>query len=128
MWNSLSTHSHNTHSTNWDITYSSYLEFLPRLQFVDTFFYIYLSRGAELPENLLLPSTEVGSEPGEKLKKKSKQRARDVKASKSDSNHENVVREDGAQQNKAKAEDIVHGLPMTFEQNPNPANDKLVFF
>ncbi|XP_030931873.1 peptidyl-prolyl cis-trans isomerase FKBP43-like isoform X1 [Quercus lobata] len=81
-------------------------------------------KGAELPENLLLPSTEVGSEPGEKLKKKSKQRARDVKASKSDSNHENVVREDGAQQNKAKAEDIVHGLPMTFEQNPNPANDK----
>ncbi|KAK7831614.1 peptidyl-prolyl cis-trans isomerase fkbp43 [Quercus suber] len=80
--------------------------------------------GAELPENLLLPSTEVGSEPSEKLKKKSKQRARDVKASKSDSNHENVVREDGAQQNKAKAEDIVHGLPMTFEQNPNPANDK----
>ena len=87
-----------------------------------------MSRGAELPENILLPSTEVGSESSEKLKKKSKQRARDVKASKSGSNHENVVREDGAQQNKAKAEDIVHGLPMTFEQNPNPANDKLVFF
>ncbi|XP_075672270.1 peptidyl-prolyl cis-trans isomerase FKBP43-like isoform X1 [Castanea sativa] len=81
-------------------------------------------KGAELPENILLSSTEVGSEPSEKLKKKSKQRARDVKSSKSDSNHENVVREDGAQQNKAKAEDIVHGLLMTFEQNPNPANDK----
>ncbi|XP_050240671.1 peptidyl-prolyl cis-trans isomerase FKBP43-like isoform X1 [Quercus robur] len=79
---------------------------------------------AELPENLLLPSAEVGSEPGEKLKKKSKQRARDVKASKSDSNHENVVREDGAQQNRAKAEDIVLGLPVTFKQNPNPANYK----
>ena len=90
--------------------------------------YFYLSREAELPENLLLPSTEVGFEPGEKLKKKSKQRARDVKASKSDSNHENVVREGGAQQNRAKAEDIVLGLPVTFKQNPNPANYKLVFF
>ena len=90
--------------------------------------YFYLSREAKLPENLLLPCAEVGSEPGEKLKKKSKQQARDVKASKSGSNHENVVREDGAQQNRAKAEDIVLGLPVTFKQNPNPANDKLVFF
>jgi hypothetical protein len=82
---------------------------------------MYLSREAELPENLSLPSTEVGSVLGEKLKKKSKQRARDVKASKADSRNDNVVTED-------KADDIVHDLAMTDEQNKNPANDKLVFF
>ncbi|XP_062157088.1 peptidyl-prolyl cis-trans isomerase FKBP43-like isoform X3 [Alnus glutinosa] len=78
----------------------------------------------ELPENPLLPSTKIGSEVGEKLKKKSKQQARDVKISKTDSKHNNGVREDRAQQNEAKANDIVQGLPMTDEQNQNLANDK----
>ncbi|GMY09366.1 peptidyl-prolyl cis-trans isomerase FKBP43-like isoform X2 [Fagus crenata] len=72
---------------------------------------------AELPENLSLPYTEVGSVLGEKPKKKSKQRARDVKASKADSGNDNIVTED-------KADDIFHDLAMTDEQNKNPANDK----
>lgn len=76
----------------------------------------------------MLPSTKIGSEVGEKLKKKSKQLARDVKISKTDSKHNNGVREDRAQQNEAKANDIVQDLPMTDEQNQNLANDKSVLF
>ncbi|KAB1218949.1 Peptidyl-prolyl cis-trans isomerase FKBP53 [Morella rubra] len=51
---------------------------------------------AELPENLLLPSAEVGETP----KKRSTQQARDIKISKAGSEHNNVVREDRAQQNQ----------------------------
>ncbi|XP_035548493.1 midasin-like isoform X2 [Juglans regia] len=78
---------------------------------------------AELPENLSLPFTEVGSEVGEKPKKKRKQQASDTKISKADSKHDNVLREDRAQQNEPKADDIVCDLPME-EQNQYPDNLK----
>ncbi|KAG6734237.1 hypothetical protein I3842_01G263900 [Carya illinoinensis] len=78
---------------------------------------------AELPENLSLPFTEVGSEVGEKPKKKCKQQASNTKISKADSKDDNVLREDGAQQNEPKADDIVCDLPME-EQNQHPDNLK----
>ncbi|KAG2729626.1 hypothetical protein I3760_01G259600 [Carya illinoinensis] len=80
-------------------------------------------REAELPENLSLPFTEVGSEVGEKPKKKCKQQASNTKISKADSKDDNVLREDGAQQNEPKADDIVCDLPME-EQNQHPDNLK----
>jgi hypothetical protein len=77
---------------------------------------------------LIFTYTKIGPEVDEKPKKKSKQQARDVKFSKTDSKHNNSVREDKAQQNEAKVNEIVQDLPMTDEQNQNLANNKLVLF
>lgn len=77
---------------------------------------------------LIFTHTKIGPEVDEKPKKKSKQQARDVKISKTDSKHNNSVREDRAQQNEAKVNEIVQDLPMTDERNQDLANDMSVLF
>jgi hypothetical protein len=68
--------------------------------------YIYSSREAELLDKFFLPSTKVGSEDGEKPKKKRKERLKEGKAFGKDSN---IVKEDKVQQDEVKANNMILG-------------------
>lgn len=73
----------------------------------------------DLPETVMLPSTEVGREDGERPKKKRKEREKE-KTYEAESRHNNFVKEDKAQQNESNAENRVQDFPL----RNKAANDK----
>jgi FK506-binding nuclear protein len=73
----------------------------------------------ELPDTVMLPSTEVGHADGERPKKKRKQRDEE-KTYEAESKHNNFVKEDKAQQNESNAENRVQYFPLRDEAD----NDK----
>lgn len=73
----------------------------------------------ELPDTVMLPSTEVGHEGGERPKKKRKQREEE-KTCEAESKHNNFVKEDKAQQNESNADNKVQYFPL----RDKAANDK----
>lgn len=68
----------------------------------------------ELPDTVMLPSTEVGHADGERPKKKRKQREEE-KTNEAESKHNNFVKEDKAQQNESNAENRVQYFPLRDE-------------
>jgi uncharacterized protein YgiM (DUF1202 family) len=74
----------------------------------------------ELSDTVMLPSTEVGCEDGERPKKKRKEREKEERTCEAESKHYNFVKEDKAQQNESNAENRVQDFPL----RDKAANDK----
>lgn len=60
-------------------------------------------------DKFFLPSTKVGSEDGEKPKKKRKERLKERKAFEAESKDSNIVKEDKVQQDEVKADNVILG-------------------
>ncbi|KAF8380429.1 hypothetical protein HHK36_027915 [Tetracentron sinense] len=81
-------------------------------------------RGTDQPLNLPLPSTEVGPENGAKPKKKKKELAERKAFEAGNDKKSNVLKEDKAQHEEAKTDNMDQGSPFRYEQDQKLNNDK----